>query len=536
MVFKFMKKIFILVLFIISLAKTNAQVNLEWTRVYDNGFKDVAMGMVVTKNGDIYTTGESFFLVRYKDWLTLKYNSSGTFQWSQRFDGLSDDTPQAIALDSAGNIYVTGMGDNQMMTIKYTSSGNRVWIDQGAFPGGSGASAISAYKSECVFVAGWSKDTGQYCYSTIVKYDSSGLRRWTQRYNEELSPYYINQFSAVSTDELGNSYATGTSYHSDLYEEFITRKYDINGDSIWTGKYNSTSIGWDFSKAITVDKKGNAIVSGINTDNVVTLKYDSSGHQKWVQFFPSDRIDDLPQIVSDDSGNVYVTCTGSSAAAGTNIVTVKYSPDGIQRWIRSFDGGLNLNDYAYAICIDESGAVYVTGSTWSNVTAAGIVTIKYSSSGNQLWEQRFPGTGSISYYPVSIGIDSSSNIYVFSRALTISSGDYVIIKYSQTVDVNSESEEFPETFMLMQNYPNPFNPGTSIRYQISKPSLVTLTVYDITGSKIRVLVNEKKPAGNYEIKFKAIDESGNELPSGVYFYRLETDNEMIATKRMLFVK
>ena len=531
-----MKKIFILVLFIISSAEANAQVQLEWARVYNNGFSDVAMDMVVTKDGDIYTTGESFFLVRDKDWLTLKYNTSGIFQWSQRFDGLSYDTPQAIALDSAGNIYVTGSGDNQMTTIKYTPSGNRVWIDQGAFTGGSGALAISAYKSECVFVAGLSIDSGNYYFSTIVKYDSSGLRRWTHRYNADLSPYFLNEFHAVSTDELGNSYATGNSYDGNVYEEYVTIKYNVNGDSIWTRKYNSTGIGWDYSKAITVDKRGNAIISGNTYENVVTLKYDSTGLQQWVRSFQPNRQDDFPAIVSDDSGNVYVTCTGTSASAGGNIVTVKYSPAGIQRWMRSFDGGENLNDHAVDICLDESGAVYATGYYGSSNIGSSIVTIKYSNSGEQLWIQRFPGTALVSNYPVSIGIDGSSNIYVFATSRSSSSADYLILKYSQSVGINSESGELPETYMLKQNYPNPFNPETSIPYQISRPALVTLAIYDIRGNLIRVLVNEKKQAGTYEVKFKAVDESGNELPSGVYFCRLEADNEMIDSKRMLFVK
>ncbi len=71
-------------------------------------------------------------------------------------------------------------------------------------------------------------------------------------------------------------------------------------------------------------------------------------------------------------------------------------------------------------------------------------------------------------------------------------------------------------FSLEQNYPNPFNPSTSIRYQVSSNSNISLKVYDVLGNEVATLVNEEKPAGRYEVKIDA-----SELSSGVYFYKLQ---------------
>ena len=100
------------------------------------------------------------------------------------------------------------------------------------------------------------------------------------------------------------------------------------------------------------------------------------------------------------------------------------------------------------------------------------------------------------------------------------------------VGLQQLSSEVPKEFMLFQNYPNPFNPKTNIKYQITNNnSFVQLTVYDITGREIVVLVNQKQNSGTYEVDFAGIGYS-----SGVYFYRLSVKGQIIDTKKMMLVK
>jgi len=97
-----------------------------------------------------------------------------------------------------------------------------------------------------------------------------------------------------------------------------------------------------------------------------------------------------------------------------------------------------------------------------------------------------------------------------------------------TVSVNSFK---PGQFSLGQNYPNPFNPYTHIKYQLSLSNKVELKVYDIAGREIRTLVDDLQKAGSYRVLF-----DGNDLPSGLYFYRLLTSTGFTETKKMLLVK
>lgn len=95
------------------------------------------------------------------------------------------------------------------------------------------------------------------------------------------------------------------------------------------------------------------------------------------------------------------------------------------------------------------------------------------------------------------------------------------------VNINSE---VPEKFSLSQNYPNPFNPVTKLEIGISKLGFVSLKVYDIQGREVNVIVNEQLGAGTYEVEF-----NGNNLNSGIYFYRLISDG-FIETKKMILSK
>ena len=112
--------------------------------------------------------------------------------------------------------------------------------------------------------------------------------------------------------------------------------------------------------------------------------------------------------------------------------------------------------------------------------------------------------------------------------------------YSNYIEVTSaylywekqlaENRTIDLDFNLDQNYPNPFNPSTKISYSIKEEGLVTLKVYDVLGMEIATLVNENKPAGIYEVEFKA-----SQLPSGMYIYKLQAGS-FTNIKKMLLTK
>jgi photosystem II stability/assembly factor-like uncharacterized protein len=104
------------------------------------------------------------------------------------------------------------------------------------------------------------------------------------------------------------------------------------------------------------------------------------------------------------------------------------------------------------------------------------------------------------------------------------------LRYGPATGILGNGNTTPENYVLAQNYPNPFNPVTQIEYAIPVNSLVTVKVYDVMGREVSTLVNETKPAGNYQVQFDA-----SNLNSGVYFYTLTTEG-FSETKKMLLIK
>ena len=110
-------------------------------------------------------------------------------------------------------------------------------------------------------------------------------------------------------------------------------------------------------------------------------------------------------------------------------------------------------------------------------------------------------------------------------------------------DIGDENEKFPSTFSLFQNYPNPFNPSTRISWQSPVGSWQTLKIYDVLGNEVATLVNEYKPAGEYEVEFSGQSDEGQNLSSGVYFYQLRiigpemnSGQGFVKTKKMLLLR
>ncbi len=142
--------------------------------------------------------------------------------------------------------------------------------------------------------------------------------------------------------------------------------------------------------------------------------------------------------------------------------------------------------------------------------------------------------GTLSFTVGDMFKGSLDEIEMFNRVLT--NAEIVSIfaadssgKCKPLTDVR-ESEQIPKKFELMQSYPNPFNPTTTIRYDIPKTSLVKICVYDILGREIKVLMNEEKNPGRYEVIFDARD-----LASGIYYYTIRT-GDFAQSKKMILLK
>ena len=268
------------------------------------GYADQARDIVVDVDGSVYVTGRSDNGQYTWDYATVKYDANGNQLWVARYDPANGADATAIALDAAGNIYVTGRGQaagqSFYATIKYEPDGDVAWTqhtDGAALYDGPGnwaeAADIAVDDDGNVCVTGSCGATNTSTHYATVKYSSSGDELWARGYDGPGADR--DEACGIAVDGDGNAYVTGWSSGSGTGTDYATIKYEPDGDIAWTqytggaARYNGPADVGDAACAIAVDASGNAYVTGSSRwvrDDVdyATVKYEPDGDIAWTQY------------------------------------------------------------------------------------------------------------------------------------------------------------------------------------------------------------------------------------------------------------
>lgn len=182
---------------------------------------------------------------------------------------------------------------------------------------------------------------------------------------------------------------------------------------------------------------------------------------------------------------------------------------------------------------------------WPANTAPAVATFRENSSGQVIYRYRslYPSSSRLNYEPVGIKtITDSTETYLFGFHLWYmeQASARQLVKFiveGTPTDINeSQPNSLPNKIVLKQNYPNPFNPTTSISFELPKKSKVSLEVYNVLGKKVTTLIdNEIMTAGIHKVEWDGKNHLHRKVASGLYFYRLRTDDNSL-TKKMMLLK
>lgn len=526
-----------------------AQITEEWIATYEDGAWHPHMAIDDMEN--VYIAGSYVYLdtiydslVFLKDYVAIKYNATGEEQWVVFYDGPAglDDWATDIAVDGAGNVYVTGtcradtfLRHFHWTTVKYSPLGNEQWIKtfEGFGVEETYARCMELDSEGNIFIAGRSNkkegETLDYDF-TLVKYDSAGNELWSTSYVDPKS--YREDIYAMAVDDSDNVYITGMNSSDGNGWDWLTVKYDNDGEEQWAVRYDGGStvsyLNSDIPSDMTVDRFGNVYVTGRkqkemldNQNDCLTIKYSSYGVEQWQAIFDADSGkfggDQGYSVDLDDEGNVYVFGRTEIAEHDFNFFTLRYSPQGEQQWIRYYHGTGNNFNRSRSLVVDDSGYIYITGETKQNYYD--YCTIKYNQDGTEMWRMTYDGgTGGWDDAQV-VMLDSGNNVYVTG---TTAQG-YTTIKYSQGPGIAEASPDVSgHRLEVTQLTPEP-----TISYTLSVSTHVSLKLYDVTGQLVKTLVSGSQSAGTHTIRWPV---THPKTPSGVYFVRLETSNRSATAK------
>lgn len=397
-----------------------------------NGGSGDARGLAIDSAGNVYVTGGS-----EGAYATLAYDPNGNQLWVDRIPGQGSYAAagNAIAVGPSGHIYAAGGDGHAYLTVAYDSTGNRLWSARYNGPGTplNTATAIAVDGSDNVYVTGGSRNDAQTAdadYATVA-YDRNGNQLWVARYHHPDSD--SNSASAIAVDTSGQHvYVTGSWRNTAATMiAFATVAYDASGSQRWNASYGESAYSNSIPHAIALDQAGNVYIAG-GVGLAATLAYDPNGNQLWANRFEwAGGGSSGKAIAIDPLGNIVIG--GVYGNYGGYYLAVSYDSAGNQSWYNMYAGPVTESE-GEALVVDASGNVYVTGTSQTSIVPppSDYTTVAYDVTGSfQLWEVRYPHSGD-GDVPCCMAIDAAGSLYITGTSLTgPTSSDYLTIKYSQ---------------------------------------------------------------------------------------------------------
>lgn len=330
--------------------------------------RDFATNMKIDKNNNIYLAGVSDTSI-----LTIKYDSKGNRRWARKYPTKGFQRTADIDVDDNGNVYVSGSlfvnskREDDYSLIKYDSSGTFKWsrLFNGSANSQDEVSDIDVDSIGNIYITGSSRVDNSSVKLTTVKYSPEGIRRWTRRNDIDGNMDKSQKITIDSNDNLfiacyGDNIFWPKDFPPYVKSSTTVIKYDSSGNQKWV-KLSKGRQGYYQVRDLEVDIQGNLIVAGEDSSDFSVIKYNQAGAKLWARYFGSSE-EHLSDLTLDSKGNIYLAgdCLSHEGdKVEINFLTVKYDKDGNRRWARQLDGSGTYDDEGYGDYFDSVNAVTV---------------------------------------------------------------------------------------------------------------------------------------------------------------------------------
>ncbi|MES2734406.1 MAG: PA14 domain-containing protein, partial [Bacteroidota bacterium] len=432
---------------------------------------DQAVKSVLDAAGNLYVVGTSdgdSSAVVNNDIVTIKYNAAGVQQWMVRYNGSGngEDVVKGLVVDAAGNVYITGGSTRSgngldITTIKYNAAGVQQWVQYFDMENKEDVgNALALDAAGNVYVTGYSTKTDTtlniFDYYTIypnkdyttLKYTSTGVQQWVQRYGSTGAYFDYNTKGddiavSIVVDAAGNASIAGTI--KKLYNDAcLLIRYNTSGVQQWQQEVVG-SVG-AYPGGLALDPSGNICISvhyvpgaydgNVGIYTILTAKYTAAGNRLWWKDFGdwsyyTGSNNQVSGLVTDAAGNIYII----GSRHGYAYLTIKYNASGVEQWVRTYKGtgtiyNENDKDYANALAVDANGNVYLTGAAWNDAGGYNYTTIQYNATGTRQWVAQYNGSANGIDSGTSLALGSDGSLYVTGNSYGgAGNTDWATVKY-----------------------------------------------------------------------------------------------------------
>lgn len=532
----------IALLIIVGLQTSLAAQNPDWVWAKNAGgtSTDDSYSISTDSEGNVYITGnflsetisfDSIQLSNNGSWdiFIAKYNSEGNILWAKGAGGTEGDIANSIAVDSEGNVFITGsyssdsisfdsttlIGASNIFVVKFDTDGNVLWAKNANIIGTAVGTDLCTDNEGNVYLTGSTfGDSITFDLVTIntsgffmVKFDSDGNALWGKGTSNIQSSNSSGE--SIALDELGNIYIAGdfngmVAFDMDTIESFawisvFILKLDNTGNVLWAKGSNGSNWFGGANVQLAPSANGDVYFAGsfnidtITFDNIslgnssengsdyFILKYDDGGNILWAKTNEDGYGYELTgSIASDNIGNLYVSASYSSDSLffGSDLLTssgtydglvAKYDLNGNEIWAKDMGG--SSNEIMKGVAVQEGGNIYATG---------------YSQSNPCLFD--------------SISLENYGNNDIFIAKL-----------FNKGTSI-----EEPESLGTFNIFPNPFKEYAIIEFENPRNNNYTLRLYDMQGRLLQTIV---------DITANRVELNRNNLIPGAYLFELQSEQK-----------
>jgi hypothetical protein len=493
-----------------------------WTNRYDgpDHGTDKVEAMAVDGSGGVYVSGSSGSGIA-----TIKYATNGTPAWTNTYSSSASFLFfTGFAVDSLGNAYITAIDDDSdsYITVKYAANGIPAWTNffKSSVTSMESASDIAVDAAGNIFVTGLSFDSslgGNSCLT--IKYASNGSVLWTNRYSIDGSG---GSGAQIIVDRQQNV-VVAADLHGVAGNKYSVIKYSNSGTMLWSNVITAVNYAGGGVPRIAVDPVGNVFLNGgtpgATTADFTTVKCSSTGIPLWTNRFvdPNSGAQEFDGTATDNAGNLYYTIASASpGGANYNYVTLKYSANGTAVWTNRYNAPANSSDLTRALTVDKAGGVYVTGTSSSSGTSMSALdwaTVKYADNVRYVPPANFVGQDTITFTAFdSLGNSAPgavSIIVVPGPARVVAPDDYTSVAGNSGLNTLIRGVGLPRTYQ-MQFTPDALGglpPGariTGLRFRLYSSATVSFPETTVTWSDYEVrLAQAANPIASMSADFPA---------------------------------
>lgn len=475
----------------------------------------------------------------------IYYSTNSGVSWIYRSIGCSNKRAKDLTIDENGNLFA-GIDINGGVYMS-TNTGNN-WTPIGL--------------TFSIYTLGWDSE------SNLCAGGANGLSRfnfqdstWQKIYNKGYTPTETDILSLADNETifagtwwwgLQRSTDKGFSWHQANSVGFVENMISVDAATVLLGggsglyltvdSCNSWNQIADYDvTSLFYDSTRNTVYVGMNNGSGITGIYSTSDLGEswtlvhnfgygWITSLFASRADHYlfavlyyPNPHGSGSSDLY------RSSDNGNSWELKY-PDEVFDFVENSNGDLYALSYNRLLISHTKGNIWITRNIEASCLAVDDQDRIFYGHGGTV---KVSDAEALNWANLGNYINTTINDMVISRDNYIYLGTDNGVYYGDANNLilsASDKKVRIMTFSFSQNFPNPFNPSTKIKYQIPEPGRVSLIVYNVLGRKIITLVNEEKPAGTYEVVF-----DGMGLPSGVYFYRIESGS-FSDTKKFILLK